>query len=260
MIRTPSDFIAYLRYIAQQHPQVAYVIHGDEIRVESATNAKISYPLVDIEIPSHSIPKGSDPTIMTTRVFVTDRSSQATADQDISHDRAHHIAIHIISCIKAHTTDYSWGFALADQIVIRPMVSLTSDQTRGWTFEVSIEVEQQMCLDMPFDPSDILFPQFRWVNAVPEDPTAVDITLTDASIGEGATLTWYWQSDIGQPSPAEVLPGDLTLAADSSVTRRIVQVWLRQVKGAITLWSYARIDTRIASGYSIPFTPYNPIA
>jgi hypothetical protein len=123
----------------------------------------------------------------------------------------------------------------------------TSDQVHGWMFDLTVSVNQEICLDLPYRPDRMTFPYFSWVNTG-GSPSVGDITLTDHTIASSApTIQWWWAEEHEQPTPAVLVGDEITLA------NILIDLSDR------TLWAYAHIDTRLESGYSTPYPPYLPV-
>jgi len=269
IIRTPSSLTAYLQTLATLLPGVRHVVTGEGSRSEAAALSMAHYPQMLIETPEVSIPRSEGPKTLMTRIFSLDLpGAKNDATHDLAGDRAYLNAEDMIAVIRSHSDDSDYGFSLmVDRMEIVPVIAHGSDQRRGWMFELEIEVDQDLCHDRTFDPADFSIPQFSWLNSE-EDPTGANLTFTNLSIyGPDFTgATWYWQEEIDQEE-ADVFDGDSDPIVIEPIVdgppHRVVHVWLsielRIGSNGITLWTYARIDTRLASGISVPFIPHHPI-
>lgn len=263
LIRTPADLTGYLKAVTTVHNRVRQVITGEHSRVESSTGATAQYPMVEIETPTVTIPRSQGPVSMTTRVYVTMSTPEDdTGSEDYNTDEAYRIASDIIAAMKYHSDEGTIDVSLSDRnFELSPIVAMGSDQVRGWGFSMTVEVDQSLCKDNVLDPATVFVPQFSWTNTEP-NPLGAYIMLTDLSLPTpGAVQTWWYgeslldelyELDMSKDNPIE-----LGIIQDVDDTYRTIDIWLRMVAGGVTLWAYARVDTRYSSGRSVPFIPSN---
>lgn len=259
MITTPSDLLAYLSAVALTHPGVKQVVTGEDVRFEQKTLSGAMYPQIDIEAPRAILPIGQDPVTISTMVWVKVHTPGGNnADEDINLDLAFRIASDFVSTLRAHDYDNFFGLSLVDpSIRINPVFANTSDNLRGYVFEVNVSVNDPAPCNNSIDPAAVFVPIFSWVNATAGDPTALTVNLTNKSINAaGAALTWYYSEPITQATPVVAVDpfnDPIEIAPVPGQVNREVCLWLKMVKGGVTLWSFARIDSRASSGRSVPF-------
>lgn len=259
MISTPSHLTAYLAALAAQIPDVMHVITGEGSRQEGSTNATARYPQILIETPEAFMPAGGDQKGLSTSIYVLAMPAGTShAKEDLASDRAYRVAEMYISAIRAHALSEDYGFTLAhDGVTIEPRIAKSSDQVRGWVFDLDILVDQH-CSD--FDPESFFMPQFRV--AVSGDPGAPTISITDTSIGTPDYQMMWWREEIaGALQTVNELAGDeITLPPTDPVsTYRIVHIWMRMTSPGVSLWSYARVHSGDTGGISLPFIPHYPV-
>lgn len=259
-IITPGHLTAYLRAICVQHPMVRTVITGEGSRGEGATLASTDYPQVRIETPASVLPRAESQKTLTTRLYVLAMVADATeADDDRILDEAYRIAENIIQVIDMHTDDTDIGISLVDdRVSIQPVISMGSDQLRGWMFDINLEVDKMLCVqDLPFDPETFILPQFIWELQIEDDQIVV--TLADESIADQDTVkTWYWKEAIAQPASTAFAGDEISIAEDPAAAVRRIHVWLKLVRGGFEIYSYAQIDSDQAFGRSDSFIPHYP--
>lgn len=264
MIRTPSDYIGYLYALGVQHPLIAQVITGENMRQEESTLTTARYPQMHIETPSFGLPIAQKPRMMTGRVFIlTNVPEGSNPHIDIASDLTFRIARGLTDAIMAHAADDLITLDTKDDTIeISPIEARGSDMLRGWVFELNVEVDLAVCTTDDIDMAAFILPQFDWENEVdPDHPTAAVITIADQSLLPGSPdVTWYWQELFDQPVAVEFNPGDgLNLVSLSDgVQYRVIHVWMKVVFKSIELWAYAEIDSRRSAGRSVPFVPKLP--
>lgn len=258
MIRTPTDLTAYLYALALQIPGVVQVITGEGSRQDESTTSKARYPQVLIETPEADLNLSQAQHMLSTRIFVIDRSqSDLQAHQDMATDRTYRIAEAIVGAIRAHILDDDIGLSLhGDSIEITPLISKGSDQLRGWTFEITITIDQRCST---FDTDTFYMPQFSV--AVSGDPGHATLTITDTSIGTVERDMWYREEQDGVLLATVELNGTELILTPTDPVRdyRIIHLWMRMSRDGILLWTYARVHTRDRGGLSIPFIPHYPV-
>lgn len=259
MIGTPAQLTAYLQALATNHPLVALVITGEGSRSEAATRHTVQYPLVKIETPSTGIPASMDEKSLYTRLYIITAAGNASEGlEDREQEICYRIAEDLVMTIQAHASDSFMGLSLTrESIEIEPVISVGSDQTRGWTFELSVLAEKDTCASQ-YDLDRFFMPQFSWMLGN-DNAAAPEINTEDQTIGDGVTKDWYYREQLSQPAPAEFFPNEpLELEAVSGTSYRLIEVWLKAQKNGKTIWSYSMIDTRFDKGASIPFIPSYP--
>jgi hypothetical protein len=267
IISTPAHFTAYLQALALQHPEILHVVTGEGSRGESKTLSEAQYPQLRIETPMSWIPRAESQKKISTRLYsLVHVPAGNDANDDIAANQAYEILEDLVSTITSHADTSEYGFMIIGEgIEINPIISLGSDQLRGWSCDIDIEVDRKLCKDRPFNPALFVMPQFRWTCApeVEDNYAGAVITLEDLSIiHEDARASWYWQEEFQQPSIIELNdPNDgitITTVVDGP-TYRIINVWL-QISGTgdLLVWAFARIDSRQAAGTSVPFVPLYP--